>query len=50
MQAATRVAADDRTRLEQLCRYVIRPPVAAQRLRFMDRGLGLIIVRPATLP
>ena len=31
--AATRVEATDRIRLEQLCRYVIRPPLAAGRLR-----------------
>jgi hypothetical protein len=26
----------DRRRLERLCRYVIRPPVASGRLRFVD--------------
>ena len=36
LHAATRVAADDRTRLEQLCRYVIRPPLATGRLHFVD--------------
>ena len=34
--AATRVEATDRRRLERLCRYVIRPPVAARRLRVID--------------
>jgi hypothetical protein len=33
---ATRVEATDRRRLERLCRYVIRPPVAARRLRVID--------------
>jgi hypothetical protein len=36
LHAATRVEATDRRRLEQLCRYVIRPPVASGRLRFLD--------------
>lgn len=36
LHAATRVDADDRPRLEQLCRYVIRPPLASGRLRFID--------------
>jgi hypothetical protein len=36
LHAATRVEATDRRRLERLCRYVIRPPVAARRLRVVD--------------
>jgi hypothetical protein len=36
LHAATRVEATDRSRLERLCRYVIRPPVAARRLRVVD--------------
>jgi hypothetical protein len=36
LHAATRVPAHDRTRLEQLCRYVLRPPLAAARLRWLD--------------
>ena len=36
MHAATRIEATDRRRLERLCRYVIRPPVASGRLRFVD--------------
>ncbi|MEW6755716.1 MAG: transposase [Candidatus Latescibacterota bacterium] len=36
LHAATAVAAADRTRLELLCRYVLRPPLAAARLRFLD--------------
>jgi hypothetical protein len=35
LHAATRVAAPDRGRLEQLCRYVLRPPLAAARLRWL---------------
>ena len=33
---APRVEATDRIRLEQLCRYVIRPPLAAGRLQILD--------------
>ncbi|MFA6109920.1 MAG: transposase, partial [Candidatus Latescibacterota bacterium] len=36
LHAATRVPAHDRTRLEHLCRYVLRPPLAAARLRWLD--------------
>ena len=36
LHAAPRVEATDRRRLEQLCRYVIRPPVASGRLRCLD--------------
>ena len=36
LHAATRVEATDRRRLERLCRYVVRPPVAARRLRVLD--------------
>ena len=36
LHAATRIEATDRRRLERLCRYVIRPPVASGRLRFVD--------------
>ena len=36
LPAATRVAATDRRRLEQPCRYVVRPPVASGRLKFVD--------------
>jgi hypothetical protein len=30
------IEAIDRRRLERLCRYVIRPPIASGRLRFVD--------------
>ncbi len=36
LHAATRVGAKDRGRLEQLCRYVMRPPLAAGRLAVVD--------------
>ena len=36
LHAATRIEATYRRRLERLCRYVIRPPVASGRLRFVD--------------
>ena len=36
LHAATRIEADDRSRLERLCRYVIRPPLAAGKLRVLD--------------
>ena len=36
LHAATRVEASDRDRLERLCRYVIRPPLAAGRLQAID--------------
>ena len=36
LHAATRVPAADHTRLERLCRYVNRPPLAAGRLQILD--------------
>jgi len=36
LHAATRIESTDRRRLERLCRYVIRPPVASGRLRFVN--------------
>ncbi len=36
LHAATRVEATDRVRLEKLCRYVIRLPLAAGRLQILD--------------
>ena len=36
LHAATRVPAGDRQRLEHLCRYLLRPPLAAARLRWRD--------------
>mgnify|MGYP003708016479 CR=1 FL=1 len=36
LHAATCVEATDRDQLERLCRYVIRPPLAAGRLQILD--------------
>jgi len=36
LHAATRVEAGERERLERLCRYVIRPPLAAGKLQEID--------------
>ena len=36
LHAATRIEAEDRLGLERLCRYVLRPPLAGGRLRFID--------------
>jgi hypothetical protein len=36
LHAATRISADNRQGLEQLCRYVARPALAAGRLRIID--------------
>lgn len=36
LHAATRVEAGERERLERLCRYVIRPPLAAGKLQAID--------------
>ena len=32
------VAGDDRDRLEQLCRYLLRPPIAQERLALLPDG------------
>jgi hypothetical protein len=37
LHAATGVAASDHQRREHLCRYLLRPPLAAARLRWLDR-------------
>ena len=36
LHAATRIGAEDRAHLERLCRYVIRPPLAAGKLQRLD--------------
>ena len=37
----------DRDRLEQLCRYLLRPPLALDRLRTLDDGrIGIALKRP----
>ena len=38
LEAGVRVRADERDRLERLCRYVLRPPLADERLRLLDNG------------
>ncbi len=42
LYASLPVPADDRARLEQLCRYLLRPPVAQDRLRFTSDGHVLL--------
>jgi hypothetical protein len=38
LQAATYVAANDKTGRERLCRYILRPPLANDRLSILDHG------------
>ncbi|MFO0712121.1 MAG: transposase [Sandaracinus sp.] len=38
LEATTVVRADDRERLENLCRYLLRPPLADRRLRLLPAG------------
>ncbi len=38
LQAATRIAANDKPGRERLCRYILRPPLANDRLRILDDG------------
>ena len=38
LQAATRVAANDKQGRERLCRYILRPPLANDRLTILDDG------------
>ena len=38
LHAAVRISSSDRERLEHLCRYVARPPLAAERLTLTARG------------
>ena len=47
LHAATRIEATDRRRLERLCRYVIRPPVANGRLRFVDEQTLVVTLKTA---
>jgi hypothetical protein len=47
LQAATRLAANDRNSLERMARYLARPPVATDRLsELADGGLELRLKRP----
>jgi len=47
LHAATRLEATDRRRLERLCRYVIRPPIANGRLRFVDEQTLVLTLKTA---
>jgi len=38
LQAATRVSANDKDGRERLCRYILRPPLANDRLKILDDG------------
>jgi len=38
LHAKARVGEDERERLERLCRYVARPPIATERLSLADNG------------
>jgi hypothetical protein len=38
LDATTAVRAEDRERLEHLCRYLLRPPLADRRLRLLPKG------------
>lgn len=42
LHAALRVAGHDRRRLEHLCRSLLRPPVAQERLRLLADGRVLV--------
>jgi hypothetical protein len=47
LHAAVRVAPDDRPRLQQLCRYICRPPLSQERLhRLRDGRVALALQRP----
>ena len=47
LHANVAVPAADRARLEQLCRYLLRPPVAQERLRLMGDGRVLLTLKAA---
>ena len=38
LECTTVVRADDRERLEHLCKYILRPPLADRRLRLLETG------------
>ncbi|HVX93653.1 MAG TPA: transposase [Polyangia bacterium] len=47
LQAATRIHADDREGLERMARYLARPPIASDRLSWLEDGrLELRLKRP----
>jgi hypothetical protein len=45
LQAAVVVPGRDRARLERVCRYALRPPVANDRIRLTDQGQVLLELR-----
>jgi hypothetical protein len=45
LHAGVAVPAGDRARLERLCRYALRPPIAADRVRLTDAGYVLLELR-----
>jgi hypothetical protein len=45
LHAAVAVPAGDRTRLEHLCRYILRPPIAQERLERAPDGAVLLRLR-----
>ncbi len=45
LHANITVAADDRAGIQRLCRYVLRPPVAQDRLSFTPDGLVLVTLK-----
>jgi hypothetical protein len=45
LHAGVRVAADARERLEKLCRYALRPPMAQDRLRLTPEGQVVLRLR-----
>ncbi len=47
LHANVAVPAADRTRLEQLCRYLLRPAVAQDRLRLLDDGRIMLKLKTA---
>jgi hypothetical protein len=47
LHANLAVPAGDRARLEPLCRYLLRPPVAQDRLRLLDDGRILLTLKTA---
>ena len=45
LHAARRVRADQESKLEELCRYVLRPPLANGRLRWLDAETLLLTLK-----
>jgi hypothetical protein len=45
LHGAVAVAGEDRDRLEQLCRYLLRPPIAQERLALLPDGKILVTLK-----